>query len=431
MFDWLKKPGAVALNSGGKMQKKQAQTGLNPPDAALENSSGLPQNSGVAAREIESLFDYYLGVHCYTQSPKTIEGKRHVARLLAAFLARRGHDHCGRTELAEFIRHVQFGHKEPEGRWGRGGEDERCFAPTRPRTAQLYFDYLKSFFQSLVEDGTLESSPLILKRPRVPREEIVPFSREQCEALLAAARVGRCPERDVAIITLILDAGLRRAEICNLRRGDLDLPGHTLAVTGKRNKRRLCAFGDETAKALLVHLRTQRALELGDDDFLFCCSRARKGQPLKPDAVYEIFKRHGRVAGLKNVRCSPHTMRHTFATEFMLAGASQRAAMRQLGHEDSAMTLRYQHVADAQMATMHRVASPADNLKKSGSARSTPAITPPPDKTRNGGRPRQPLENYPCTCGQCGQTNKPKKSCPRGNVLYKRLQRERAKTCCE
>jgi hypothetical protein len=49
------------------------------------------------------------------------------------------------------------------------------------------------------------------------------------------------------------------------------------------------------------------------------------------------------------------------------------------------------------------------------------------DKTRRGGRLRQPLENYPCTCGQCGQTEKPKKSCPRGNVIYKRLQRERVR----
>jgi hypothetical protein len=125
------------------------------------------------------------------------------------------------------------------------------------------------------------------------------------------------------------------------------------------------------------------------------------------------------------VRCSPHTARHTFATEFMFGGASQRTAMHQLGHEDGSMTLKSQHVVEAQMPLMHRRASSADNMKRTHHARPLPAVEQLVDRLRLGSRPRQPLENYVCTCGHC--PNQPVKSCPRGNVIYKRLQREKGR----
>jgi site-specific recombinase XerD len=392
------------------------QTGLQLPDAAIEK--------GLTPSEFEAHFEFYLRVYCYTQAPKTLSGKRDVARLLVEYARRHDFTRIGREELTAFIRHAQFGHLEPDGRWGRGAEHPRYLHPTRPRTPQLYFDYLKAFFETVVADGHLKISPLVgLKRPRCPREEIVPFSREQAAALLEAARRGRCPARDVALFTLMFDSGLRLEEVCAIKRGDIDFQGHSLTVIGKREKRRLVAFGDEAAKSLLNYHRASSDT-LGEGDLLFRCSRKNKGQALTTRGVYQLFRRHGRAAGLQNVRCSPHTMRHTFATEFMLAGASQRSAMRQMGHETGDMTLKYQHVVDAQMSIIHRTASPADNLRKSHPARAgLPVERADPTVFSRGGRPRLPLESFVCSCGNC--PDDPKKSCARGRVIIQRQRPEK------
>lgn len=395
-------------------KRKQKGTNKKP---LIEATPSIPVS------QIETLTDYYLKLHCYSQSQKTIKGKRDVFSLLEYFCRWRGHKQCGEPEIVAFLDHLLNGHEEPLGRWGKGvrADGKRVktyFKATTARTSQLYYDYLRAFFNSLVEDNFLHSSPMQrIKRPTAPKPEIVPFSHEQLNQLFTVAMSGACAERDMAIYYVIFGTGMRCEEVSNLNHSDIDLAGHSITVEGKGKKKRLVLFGAATAQALLAYKRSISMKAPQPDDPLFTCSRKNKGKRLSSKAIYQIFVRQGKVAGLQNVRCSPHTLRHTFATEFMMNHAPQKATMRQLGHSDPAMTLRYQHVNEAQLAATHKYANPADTFNDTQlSFRKSPQAP-----KRSSGRPRQPLENFPCTCGLCPDA--PKKACPRGNVIIKRLQR--------
>src|SRR6266536_5415112 len=96
----------------------------------------------------------------------------------------------------------------------------------RPSTVATYHRDLKALVRFLLAEGLLESDPLHnVKPPRVPDDQIVPLTQEQVQALLDAARRdgrGRHPERDVALVLLMVDSGLRASEVAALTIGDVE-----------------------------------------------------------------------------------------------------------------------------------------------------------------------------------------------------------------
>lgn len=317
----------------------------------------------IPAAQLGRLHEDYLSLHCYNQSPATLANKRAMFALLLRFLEQRGHDYLDRRTAALFLAHVRNGHLEPDGRYGLGETHPRYRRPTRPRTLQLHYVYLQAFCKSLVEDGLIAESPLAqVEKPSTPPPMVQPFTVAQVGQLLQAARKSHDPSRNVAILTMLFDTGLRAAELCSLRHCDVDLAGHHCVVTGKGNRERIVRFGDAAAESIIVYLRSLRPHIPAPDAPLFSCDRGAS-RPLAVSSLRSLFRRLGQAAGLHGVRCSPHTMRHSFATEFMLSGAGQRATMAQLGHSTPHMTLRYQHIVDAQLAEQHRANSPADRLR--------------------------------------------------------------------
>ncbi len=117
-----------------------------------------------------------------------------------------------------------------------------------------------------------------LKAPIVRQDQILPFTREQQEALLRVARKTRHPKRDEAIVLFLLDTGARASELCSLRRKDLDLTERRCRVRGKGEKDRTLCFGAVTTKALWTYLRDEPR---EDDAALFTSDRGpRAGEPL-------------------------------------------------------------------------------------------------------------------------------------------------------
>lgn len=168
---------------------------------------------------------------------------------------------------------------------------------------------------------------------------------------------------------MLLDTGIRAAELCGLRFCDLDLTEKRLRVLGKGNKERSVYFGKQCTKALWDYLRGS---DLEDEAFVFTSERgARKGEPLNRHSLGDMLERLERKAGIKGVRCSPHTFRHSYAVRFLRAGGQPFTLMENLGHTDLKMTQRYVRLSQADISGSWRF-SPGDHLAKSRQGRGVP-----------------------------------------------------------
>jgi site-specific recombinase XerD len=287
-------------------------------------------------------------------SPRTLDNRRLITSKLLWWLEREGVVEVGEAEMRGFFLYLRRGHEEPAGRWGRGE-----YAPLRPATAKWWHAYLSSLWASIAAQGAVEESPMLrIPAPRVPRDQIQPFTDEQVLALLAAAKRTRYHRRDPALILFLYDTGARAAEACSIRWGDVQLAARRVEVLGKGNKRRVLCFGQETAAALWSYARAVPR-EAGDPLFI-----SERGAPLTVSGLRRAVKRLGAAAGLTGVRISPHTLRHSFSLAYVRAGADAIQLQQALGHEDLSMSRHYCAVGQADLARAHRSFSPADTLKR-------------------------------------------------------------------
>lgn len=161
----------------------------------------------------------------------------------------------------------------------------------------------------------------------VPREPLAPrwLERRQVLALLRAVERGG-KKRDMAIVTLLLAAGLRAGELCSLRLADLTLGERSgsVVVRGKGQRYRTVPLSAGARRALREYLavRPQAA-----DDHLFL---SRLLRPLTPNALQRLIAVYARQAGLEGV--TPHTLRHTCAKDLLDRGANLVAVAALLGH---------------------------------------------------------------------------------------------------
>lgn len=290
-----------------------------------------------------------------SHSPNTTQTRRIFVKNLLWFLNRQEYTVCGKQELKAFF--VYLGKPTPEGRWNV----PRLTQPLRPVSIKDYFVTYRVMFRWFVAEGFMEASPMdALPRPIARDSQIQPFAPEQITALFHAAKKSSHPKRDIAIVSLLLDCGLRVSELCSVKVSDIDLNARCVTVLGKGNKRRTVYFGKATAKALWQHLRSK---ERESGDWVFASERgARTGEAIKPNGLLQLIRRLGRAANIKAVRCSPHTLRHTYAVCFLRAGGSVFTLRESLGHTDLDMTSKYVMVAEADLSHS-KVFSPVDRLK--------------------------------------------------------------------
>jgi len=229
-------------------------------------------------------------------------------------------------------------------------------------TINCYLRSLRIFFSWLVSEDVIDANPFERVRiPRPPRKVIPTFTDSQLQLFLNCIDT-RSAEgyRDYTIFLTLLDTGLRVSELCGLKLCNLWLEDGVLKVLGKGNKERLIPIGKQVQRLLWRYISRYRPEPAGaNSDFLFL---TRQGRPLKKDRVESIMAGYGRKAGLKGVRCSPHTLRHTAAVNFLRNGGNVFSLQRLLGHASLEMTRRYCELADTEVKRDHITASPVDNL---------------------------------------------------------------------
>ncbi|MEX0629686.1 MAG: tyrosine-type recombinase/integrase [Chloroflexota bacterium] len=179
-------------------------------------------------------------------------------------------------------------------------------ATLSPISVAGYVRALKAFGNWCALEQLAEARALrTLRRPQVPQKLIEPLSDEALRRLLDAASV-----RDRAIVLLLLDTGLRLSELAGLRRCDLR-PDGSVKVLGKGSRERVVPVGNAARQALLRYLRQNGRVDPSEPVF-----RPRGSGALGWRGIQQVLNRLKVRAGIPG-RCSPHTLRHTFARSYL------------------------------------------------------------------------------------------------------------------
>ncbi len=162
--------------------------------------------------------------------------------------------------------------------------------------------------------------------------------------------------RDKAILSTLFSTGMRVSELCSLNRDSIDLKRGEMPIRGKGGKIRMVFLSDETKKLLQEYI-TKRP---DADEALFI--RIPKGGTfskdsdlrLTPRSIQRIIKKYSIKAGIVGKNVSPHTLRHSFATDLLRNGADIRSVQAMLGHASVTTTQIYTHVTDKQLQEVHQ-----------------------------------------------------------------------------
>lgn len=212
---------------------------------------------------------------------------------------------------------------------------------------------LRSFVRFLCGRKELSESPIKDLAPRRLEQKLPKvLSKAEVESLLEAPdRNTPAGKRDLAILEMFYGAGLRISELWRLNIGDIDYSDGFVRVLGKGNKERLVPVGSQAIQALGDYLELGRPFFLGKSDGSPKGSTPRKplflnvrGGRLSVRSLRRVVEENLRACGIDPSRCSPHTLRHSFATHLLSGGADLRSVQDMLGHQSIRTTQIYTHI---------------------------------------------------------------------------------------
>ncbi len=216
---------------------------------------------------------------------------------------------------------------------------------------------LRSFFKYLVREGVVEANPArTVSSPK--REKHLPSVMQPADVTLLLEQPDTSTTlgiRDAAWMELLYASGLRISELVGIDVDDLELRSRLVKVHGKGSKERIVPFGSNAEEAVRAYLAVRGEICRDvDEQAVFVNYR---GQRITTRSVRRLFDGYLRKAALR-VGISPHTMRHSFATHLLNAGADLRGIQELLGHASLSTTQKYTHLNDWQLIAVYKKAHP-------------------------------------------------------------------------
>jgi len=230
-------------------------------------------------------------------------------------------------------------------------------APLQRITQTYHIIALRAFLRYLlVQRDILTLSPDKIELPKQSTRSVAFLNSEQVERLLNSPKIeDEIGLRDKTILETLFSTGLRVSELVSLNRDQIDLERREFSVRGKGDKLRVVFLSDTAAHWLERYLRTRK------DNFKPLFIRysgkvdAKKGgekMRLTARSVEEIVSKYAKRCGLP-IEVSPHTLRHSFATDLLIGGADLRSVQEMLGHESIRTTQVYTHVTNKHLKEVH------------------------------------------------------------------------------
>lgn len=225
-------------------------------------------------------------------------------------------------------------------------------------TQTYYIIALRAFLRYLLVQRDIPTlSPDKLELPKQISRSVTFLNPGQLDRLLSSPKISNeAGLRDKAILETLFSTGLRVSELVSLNRDQINLDRKEFGVRGKGDKLRVVFLSDRAAEWLERYLRARR------DRFkpLFirysgAVDDKRDGEKMRLTArsVEKIVGKYARRCGLP-VNATPHTLRHSFATDLLIGGADLRSVQEMLGHESIRTTQVYTHVTNRHLKEVHK-----------------------------------------------------------------------------
>lgn len=227
------------------------------------------------------------------------------------------------------------------------------------QTTVRHYSGVRLWFKWLLAEHEVPTDPTDgIQQPAVPEKEVDVPSEDAVRALLKACAGTRFEDRrDEALIRVLMDSGVRCAEVVGLAVEDVDLDDQVLVVTGKGRRPRGVPIGNKTVAALDRYLRLRPKRKTADRPELWL----GKGGPMTDSGVRQVLRRRCDQAGIE--RMHPHQLRHFYADQWLRAGGTEGGLMRTTGWKSRSMVDRYaSSVAAARAREEHKRLSPGDRL---------------------------------------------------------------------
>jgi len=298
---------------------------------------------------------YMLNCRCEAKSQATIDNYQYRLKCFVWFCQVNDYpaelQKLGVNHIRQFLWYLA----SESNRWGSGNPSSG--KPASQSTVNHYYRVLNTFFGWLKQEGFIPDNPVAyIKAPKIDHKVVPALTPNEVRRLLdACSSKSALDVRNKAILSILLDTGLRVSELANLKLEDVDLNTGTILVRrGKGGKQRIVRIGSKAQKALWRYVTIYRPR---DTERLFL---DRAGEPLDASGIKIMIRRLTKKTGVK---VYGHKLRHTFSINYLRNGGDVFTLQYLLGHSTLQMTQRYLQSLNSQDAiNAHIRFSPLDNM---------------------------------------------------------------------
>lgn len=204
---------------------------------------------------------------------------------------------------------------------------------------------LRNFYNYLEKENIIKDNPTTkIDLPKLRKTLPNVLTNEEINEILDIKLKTKKDYRDKAMLELMYAAGIRISELINIKVNEIDLVNATVLINGKGSKERLIPIDDISIKYVKEYLDIYRnqLLKNKNTDYLFLNNR---GEKITRQSLFKTIKKIALEKGIKK-ELSPHTLRHSFATNMLENGADLRSIQELLGHSNISTTQIYTHVSN-------------------------------------------------------------------------------------
>lgn len=222
------------------------------------------------------------------------------------------------------------------------------------KTQNYHIIALRAFLKYLVKQDVKTLAPEKIELSKIPKRTVEVLSREELDRLFKAVdQTRKTASRDRAILETLYSTGLRVSELASLNCDQVDLKRREFMVRGKGRRPRIVFLSKRAAEFIVDYLKERQ------DNLKPLFVNSLKADILEDEkrrlstvSVENLVRKYALKAGIIK-KVTPHTLRHSYATELLINGADIRSVQEMLGHSSITTTQIYTHVTDKKLREIH------------------------------------------------------------------------------